>query len=324
MQSKRKKALIVGISGQDGGYLARFLLQKGYQVFGTSRDAPVNKFENLYMLGIKESISIFSMSVVDFGSILQVITKIDPDEIYNLSGQTSVSLSFTQPVETNESISLGTLNLLEVIRCVNPKIKFYNAGSCEVFGDTGERLANEKSPFRPLSPYGVAKAAATMQVAVYRNAYGLNACTGILFNHESPLRPERFVTRKIVNFIGQIKNGLRKKLLLGNVNIVRDWGWAPDYVEAMWMMLQRENNEDYIIATGVGASLSDFLRVAFEQVDLDWKEFVEFDEGLARASDPEIVLGDPSRAANELGWRAQTMFPEVVNKLVTFGLQNYC
>jgi GDPmannose 4,6-dehydratase len=163
-----------------------------------------------------------------------------------------------------------------------------------------------------------------MQVAVYRDAYGLNACTGILFNHESPLRPERFVTRKIVNFIGHLKNGLRKKLLLGNVNIVRDWGWAPDYVEAMWMMLQRENNDDYIIATGIGASLSDFLRVAFEQVDLDWKEFVEFDEGLVRVSDPKVVLGDPSRAANELGWKAQTIFPEVVSKLVSSELQNHC
>jgi GDPmannose 4,6-dehydratase len=316
MMLNNKKALIIGVSGQDGAYLARFLIEKGYKVFGTSRDAAINNFKNLERIGIKSSINIFSMSIVDFRSILQVITKIEPDEIYNLSGQTSVGLSFSQPVEANESINLGTLNLLEVIRYVNPKIKFYNAGSSEIFGETGKIPADENSPYRPQSPYAVAKAAAAMQVSVYRDAYGLNACTGILFNHESPLRPDRFVTKKIVKSISRIIKGSTEKLMLGNLEIIRDWGWAPEYVEAMWLMLQKENMQDYIISTGTSASLRDFVRIAFEHVNLDWKEFVLIDQDLVRISDPKIITGNPFKAATNLGWEAQIKSVDVIKKML--------
>lgn len=321
MEKKKKTALIIGISGQDGAYLANFLLNKGYQVYGTSRDAQVNNFERLNILGIRNKIEMISMSIVDFRSILQAVTKTEPDEIYNLSGQTSVGLSFSQPVEANESINLGTLNLLEVIRYVDQKIKFYNAGSSEVFGDTGLIPADETSPYRPQSPYAVAKAAAAMQVAVYREAYGLRACTGILFNHESPLRPERFVLKKIVSYIGNISNVEDAKLYLGNIDIIRDWGWAPEYVEAMWLMLQKEKIEDYIISTGTSASIRELLKVAFEQVNLDWEEFVKINGELIRMSDPKIVIGNPDKAAKNLNWTAKTKSIDVIKKMLAHEIE---
>ena len=311
-----KVALIVGISGQDGAYLAKFLLGKGYSVFGTSRDAQVNSFDGLHRLGIFEKVQILSMSVVDFRSILQVVSKVNPDEIYNLSGQSSVSLSFSQPVEANESINLGALNLLEVIRFVNPKIRFYNAGSSDCFGDTGSVAATEETPFRPRSPYAVAKAAATMQVSVYREAYGLFACTGILFNHESPLRPDRFVTRKIVAAAYRISQGSDEKLRLGNIEIIREWGWAPEYIEAMWMMLNQERPADYIVGTGIPISLRDFVQTVFAELNLDWTRFVEIENSLLRPSDPNIIIGNPSKAKNTLGWQASTVGSEVARALV--------
>ena len=223
-----KTALICGVSGQDGAYLARLLLDKGYQVFGGSRDAQMTSFANLTRLGIRNDVRTVSISINDFRSVLQTLLKVKPDEVYNLAGQSSVGLSFEQPVETLDSISIGTLNLLEAIRFSQLPIKFYNAGSSECFGDTGSIAADENTPFRPRSPYGVAKAAAFWQVANYREAYQLHASTGILFNHESPLRPERFVTQKIVAAACQIANGSKEILTLGNINIARDWGWAPD------------------------------------------------------------------------------------------------
>jgi len=227
----KKVALITGISGQDGTYLAQLLLQKGYTVFGTARDAQMNSFNNLRKLGILEDIHLESMSLTDFRSVLQVLSKVKPSELYNLAGQSSVGLSFQQPVETLESVSVGTLNLLEAIRFTEQPIRFYNAGSSECFGDTGGIPADENTPFRPRSPYAVAKSAAFWEVANYREAYGLYACSGILFNHESPLRPERFVTRKIVASACRIANGSAEKLQLGNIAICRDWGWAPEYVD---------------------------------------------------------------------------------------------
>jgi GDPmannose 4,6-dehydratase len=235
-----KTALICGISGQDGAYLAQLLLSKGYNVCGTSRDAQVSSFSNLVKLGIRDRVKLESVALNDFRSVLQVLTKIQPDEVYNLAGQTSVSLSFEQPVETLESIATGTLNLLESMRFFNKPIKFYNAGSSECFGDTNGEAATESTPFRPRSPYAVAKAAAFWEVANYREAYNLFACSGILFNHESPLRPERFVTQKIVSTACRIAAGSSEKLLLGNIEIERDWGWAPEYVEAMYLMLQQD------------------------------------------------------------------------------------
>ena len=297
-----RRALICGISGQDGAYLAQLLLTKGYEVYGTSRDAQINSFPGLKALGIIDRVKILSMSPVDFRSVMQVITTVAPHEIYNFSGQSSVGLSFEQPLETMESIAIGTLNLLEAIRFVDRSIKFYNAGSGDCFGDTGDVPADEQTPFRPRSPYAVAKAAATWQVLVYRESYDLFACTGILFNHESPLRPERFVTRKIVAAARRIAGGSDEKLGLGNIDIRRDWGWAPEYVDAMWRMLNRGTPEDFVIATGVTQSLEEFIAAVFAEAGLDWRAHVQFDASLRRPSDPLESRANPERAKLLLDW----------------------
>ena len=254
------KALICGVSGQDGAYLAQLLLGKGYEVYGSSRDAQVSSFDKLVRMGIRDQMRLLSIAVNDFRSVFQALTKIQPDEIYNLAGQSSVGLSFEQPVETMESITIGTLNFLEAIRYLEKPVKFYNAGSSECFGDTREQAAVETTPFRPRSPYAVAKASAHWTVANYREAYDLFACTGILFNHESPLRPERFVTKKIVSAACRIAMGDGSRLRLGNLKIVRDWGWAPEYVEAMWSMLQLDHPDDFVIATGQSYKLGGICR----------------------------------------------------------------
>jgi GDPmannose 4,6-dehydratase len=313
---KSKRALICGVSGQDGAYLSQLLLGKGYEVWGTSRDAQMASFALLHQLKIADQVKKVSMSLTDFRSVLQVISKVQPDEIYNLAGQSSVGLSFDQPVDTFESITLGTINLLESIRFINPKIRFYNAGSSECFGDTGENFADENTAFRPTSPYAIAKAAATWQASLYRKAYGLYAATGILFNHESPLRPERFVTKKIVNTVCRIANGSNEKLKLGNIDIRRDWGWAPEYVDAMWRMLDIDQPEDFIIATGVTQSLQDFLKTAFEVVGLDWQKYTIVDRSLMRPSDPLVIRGLPNKAKSYLSWEPKIKGSELVEILV--------
>lgn len=311
-----KKALICGISGQDGAYLTQFLINKGYIVCGTSRDAQISSFRNLVYLGIKDLVKLESMALNDFRSVLQVLTKIQPDDIYNLAGQSSVGLSFEQPVETLESIATGTLNLLEAIRFLGVPIKLYNAGSSECFGDTGEIAADQTTPFRPRSPYAVAKATAFWEVANYREAYGLFACSGILFNHESPLRPERFVTQKIVAGACRIAQGSNEKLYLGNIQIQRDWGWAPEYVEAMYLMLQQEQPDDYVIATGESSSLEEFVAAAFASVNLDWREHVVIDNSLLRPTDLAVGRGNPVKAKNKLGWQAKYKMQDVVQMMV--------
>ncbi|GAB3732854.1 GDP-mannose 4,6-dehydratase [Spirosoma lituiforme] len=311
-----RKALICGVSGQDGAYLAKLLLCKNYQVYGGSRDAQMASFANLKRLGIHKSINLVSININDFRSVLQTVLKVRPDEIYNLAGQSSVSLSFEQPVETLESISIGTLNLLEAIRFSGLPVKFYSAGSSECFGDTGSLPADELTPFRPRSPYGVAKAAAFWQVANYREAYQLQASTGILFNHESPLRPERFVTQKIVAAACRIANGSKEILTLGNINIARDWGWAPDYVEAMWLMLQQEKADDYIIATGNTHKLSDFIDIVFDTVGLDWHEHIHIDSSLFRLTDIVEGYANPTKAEMKLAWKANHTMKEVAQLMV--------
>lgn len=311
-----RRALICGVSGQDGAYLAELLLAKGYTVCGTSRDAQVSPFVGLKALGIREKIQLESMTLTDFRSALQVLAKFEPDEVYNLAGQTSVGLSFQQPVETLESISTGTLNLLEAIRFRARPVRMYNAGSGECFGDTPDAPASERSTFHPRSPYAVAKAAAYWEVANYREAYGLFACSGILFNHESPLRPERFVTRKVVAAAARIAAGSRERLRLGDLSVQRDWGWAPDYVDAMWRMMRLSEPEDLVIATGETHSLETFVATAFEQVGLDWRAHVELDEGLRRPSDIRVGRADPSRAGRVLGWRATVRMREVVARMI--------
>jgi GDPmannose 4,6-dehydratase len=314
--SGRKRALICGVSGQDGSYLARLLLDHGYEVFGTSRDAQVSSFANLGRLGIEGKVRLESMAVTDFRSVLQVLRKTNPDEVYNLAGQSSVGLSFQQPVETLESISIGTLNLLEAIRFVERPIRFYNASSSECFGDTGGTSADESTPFRPRSPYGVAKAAAFWEVANYREAYGLYACSGILYNHESPLRPERFVTRKVVASACRIADGSNERLALGNLGVSRDWGWAPEYVEAMWLMLQQSEPLDYVIATGELNLLADFVNLAFNEVGLSWREHVDLDAAFFRPTELAGGSGDPGLAESKLGWKAKSKMRDVVRMMV--------
>lgn len=297
------RALICGITGQDGSYLAKLLLDKGYEVIGASRDAMVASLENLHRLGIQRKVTLTSMAINDFRSVLTVIQKQEPDEIYNLAGQTSVGLSFDQPVEAMESISLGTLNILEAIRFVGKPIRFYNAGSSECFGDTGSTAADENTPFYPRSPYAVAKSSAHWLVQNYRDAYGLFGCTGILFNHESPLRPQRFVTKKIIRGAARIALKGNGRLELGNIDIHRDWGWAPEYVEAMWLMLQQERANDYVIATGRSCSLGYFVERAFDWFGLNWREHVVFNNDLRRPSDITHSCGNPALARRRLGWK---------------------
>ena len=311
-----KRALISGISGQDGAYLAKLLLEKGYQVFGTARDAQMASFQNLETLGIRQRVTLLSMALNDFRSVLQSLSRSKPDEVYNLAGQSSVGLSFDQPVETLESITLGTLNLLEAIRFLQQPIRLYSAGSSECFGDTGGAPADESTPFRPRSPYAVAKSAAHWEVANYREAYNLFACTGILFNHESPLRPVRFVTRKIIAAACRIAAGSGEKLQLGNISIARDWGLASEYVDAMWRMLQQATPGDYVIATGETNTLEAFIAKTFAQLSLDWQEHVSSDPSLLRPSEIMVSRGNPDKAVRDLGWRAENHMRDVIRIMI--------
>ena len=311
-----KTALICGVSGQDGSYLAKFLLAKGYRVWGSSRDAQGSKFSNLDRLGVKAEIQLISMVPEDFRSVLVALKESQPDEVYYLAGQSSVGLSFEQPAETIQSIAIGTLNILEACRMMDKKIRIYQAGSSECFGDTDGRPANERTPFHPRSPYAVAKASAFWLVDNYREAYSLFVCTGILYNHESRLRPERFVTQKIVSTAKRIASGSAEKLILGRLDIARDWGWAPEYVEAMWLMLQQDQAEDFVIATGEANTLESFVAEAFNQLNLDWKDHVEQDQQFMRPTDLLISRGDPTKAKQKLNWQAQYRMKDVIEMMM--------
>lgn len=311
-----KRALISGVSGQDGAYLARSLLLQGYEVVGTSRDAQLCAFANLQRLGIESQVRCVSMAPTDFRSVIQTLMDVEPDEIYNLGGQSSVGLSFEQPVETLESIATATLNILEALRLLRAKTRFYNACSSECFGETTEGGATEETPFAPRSPYGVAKATAYWAVANYRDAYGIWACSGLLFNHESPLRPERFVTRKVVEAVRRIAAGSTESLKLGNLDIRRDWGWAPEYVEAMRLMLAQRQPADFVIATGTTSSLREFVSQAFAHAGLDWKEHVAVDSRLLRPSDIQRSQGNPEKARRLLGWNATSTMADITRMMV--------
>lgn len=311
-----KRALICGVNGQDGAYLAKLLLSKGYDVFGTSRDAQMSQFQNLNRLHINDKVNKLSMAMNDFRSVLSVLTKVEPDEIYNLAGQSSVGLSFEQPVETMESISSGTLNLLEAIRFLPENIRLYNAGSSECFGNIKNQPACEDTQFRPNSPYAVAKCAAHWQVANYREAYNIFACTGILFNHESCLRPSRFVTKKIVETAKRISKGSKESLELGNIKIIRDWGWAPEYVVAMWLMMQRDKPEDFVIATGKSISLEQFIKMVFRKFDLEWQRHVKINSELFRPSDNIYSYANPEKANSKLGWKANFQIEHVIDAMI--------
>ncbi len=311
----KKTALITGIGGQDGAYLAQLLLNKGYAVFGTSRDAGVSGFGSLVRLNIIGQVELLSMAPHDFKSTLTVISKVQPDEIYHLAGQTSVGLSFEQPSETIESITIGTLNILEALRFLKLPAKFYHASSSECFGDTGGVPADEHTSFNPVSPYAVAKSSAHWLVRNYREAHNMFAVNGILFNHESELRPERFVTQKVVRAAYRIAQGSTEKLTLGALCISRDWGWAPEYVEAMWLMLQAEQADDFVIATGQANSLKDFVAQTFACFDLDWTQHVTHDDQLMRPNEIAWSQGNPEKARQLLGWQATKRMNDVIKVL---------
>ncbi|MCF8140992.1 MAG: GDP-mannose 4,6-dehydratase [Cyanobium usitatum Tobar12.5m-G36] len=310
-----KTALIAGITGQDGAYLARHLLEAGYRVVGSSRDAQSSDTSRLHRLGIAQDIELISLAPTDFRSVLKALSTIEPTEIYNLAGQTSVGLSFEQPVECMESIAGGTLNFLEVLRYLEAPTRLFSAGSSECFGDTQQQAANETTAFHPRSPYAVAKSTAFWQVANYREAYGIFCCTGILANHESPLRPQRFVTQKIIDGVRRIKRGETQELRLGNLDIWRDWGWAAEYVVAMHQMLQAPTAKDYLIASGHTTSLREFVRLAFAAAGLEADRYLVSDATFLRPSDLKYSSMNPSQIYADLGWKAQVQPNEIVQKM---------
>ena len=316
MKERNRIALICGISGQDGSFLAEFLLKKKYTVYGTSRDAGSSRFENLKKLGIRDKVTLISMMPEDFRSVLSAFKKSSPDEVYFLAGQTSVGLSFELPVETITSISIGTLNILEASRMVKSQPKIYFAGSSETFGDTNGIPANELTPLNPKSPYAVAKASAYWLVNNYRESYNMPVATGVLFNHESILRPKRFVTQKIISTVKRISEGSNEILELGNIDISRDWGWAPEYVEAMWLILQQQEMEDFVISTGETNTLKDFVSETFSFFDLDWKKYVKINKDFIRPSDIMISQGDSSKALNKLNWKAKSNMHAIIKKMI--------
>lgn len=313
-----KRALIFGISGQDGAYLSRFLLRRGYEVHGTSRDAEGQSFQRLMALDVAGKVITHSASTQDFRALLQIVDGVRPDEIYNLAGQSSVGLSFSQPVEAMDSIARATLVILEVIRYLKLPVRFYNSASSECFGEVAHGCASdETSPFFPRSPYATAKASAQWTTANYREAYGIWACSGILFNHESPLRSERFVTKKLVTAAAEIAAGLRERVTVGRLDVWRDWGYAPEYVEAMWLMLQQNEPEDFVIATGESHTIEELTSAAFAEFGLDWRNHVDIDPSLYRASDIAYSRGNPEKSRRVLGWEAKTRFHDLVRILAS-------
>lgn len=312
---KKKVALIFGISGQSGAYLAHLLLSKDYEVHGTSRDCERASFESLRRIGCKDKVHLHSVALSDARNIYKIIDKTRPDEIYNLAGQSSVALSFDQPIETFDSNAVGTLNILECLRDHQLSSRLFNAVSTDCFGETLQP-ADELSAMQPRSPYAMAKAAAFWAVSSYRQSYGLQCCSGILSNHESPLRPTRFVTRKIVSTAYRIANGSGERLEIGNLEIQRDWGWAPDYVYAMWKILQQDQLEDFVVATGKTTSLKTFVSLVFSSLGLDWKDHVDVNPSLFRPF--EITRSElmPDKARNILKWSPTITLPELASVLV--------
>ncbi|MBN1916991.1 MAG: GDP-mannose 4,6-dehydratase [Verrucomicrobia bacterium] len=309
-----KRALITGITGQDGSYLAELLLEQGYEVFGMVRRSSLEKFERLNH--IRSRITIVQADLLDQLSLIEVIRQANPDEIYNLAAQSFVPTSWTQPVLTAEFTAVGVTRVLEAIRQVNPKTRFYQASSSEMFGKVREVPQNENTPFYPRSPYGVSKAYGHYITVNYRESYGLFAVSGILFNHESPRRGLEFVTRKITNAAARIKYGLQKELRLGNLDAHRDWGYAGDYVRAMWLMLQQDEPGDYVIASGKAHSVRDFVEAAFGYAGLDWRKYVTTDPALLRPAEVEHLIGDSTKARTVLGWEPEVDFEGLVKLMM--------
>jgi GDPmannose 4,6-dehydratase len=320
-ESRRRKALITGITGQDGSYLAEFLIAKGYEVHGIIRRSSsfnTERIEHLYRDRHDPGAKLFLHygDLVDGIGLREVLSRVEPDEVYNLAAQSHVKVSFDQPVYTVQADALGTINLLEAIRDTSKPVRFYQASSSEMYGKVVQTPQTEKTPFHPRSPYACAKVYSYWQTVNYRESYGMFACNGILFNHESPRRGETFVTRKITRAATRIKVGLQKKLYLGNLSAKRDWGFAGDYVAAMWMMLQQEKADDFVVATGQTHSVEEFLTEVFGLLDLDWKQHVEVDPRYFRPAEVDLLLGDASKAQKVLGWKPAIGFKELA-KLMT-------
>jgi len=316
-----KTALITGITGQDGSYLAEFLLSKGYKVHGMVRRASTETFSRIEHL--RDKIEIHQADLLDQLSIINLIENVNPDEIYNLAAQSFVPTSWVQPVLTAQFTAVGVVKVLEAIRLVNKKIKFYQASSSEMFGKVQAVPQNEKTSFYPRSPYGVAKVYGHWITVNYRESYSIFACSGILFNHESPRRGKEFVTRKITDGVARIKNGLQDKLFLGNLDAKRDWGFAGDYVRAMWLMLQQAEPDDYVISTGETHSVRDFCKLAFQYAGLNWEDHVCIDPQLVRPAEVDLLIGDCSKANNILGWKPEVSFKELVEMMVEADLKRY-
>ena len=312
-----KSALIFGISGQDGAYLAQLLLAKNYKVFGVSRDLKINDFANLKKLNILDQVQLISGNISNFNMTIDAIKISSPDEIYNLAGQSSVGFSFENPIETFKSIVIGTQNILDCIKEYNVDIKFFNAGSTECFGNTSDEIVTENSSFHPKNPYAIAKSAAFWQIKNYRQFNDIFCCTGILSNHESPLRGKNFVTPKIISTACRIHLGSNEKLHLGNLNIQKDWGWAPEYTEAMWLMLQQPTAEDFVIATGNLTSLKKIVEKVFNQLNLNYKEHVELNNNLRRPSDLNCAKLLPQKAENILGWSSTVEIDTILSLLIS-------
>ena len=320
----KKTALITGVTGQDGAYLSEFLLRKGYKVFGGYRRISSPNFWRLEYLGIKDEIQLIPFDLLDESSIVSALKKSKPNEIYNLAAQSFVAFSFYEPLITAQITGLGAAKFLDAVRLFSPKSKFYQASTSEMFGGSQKPPQNENTPFYPKSPYGVAKLFAHWSIINYRESYNMFACAGILFNHESELRGLEFVTRKITSTIAQIKLGLVRKLKLGNLDAKRDWGYAPDYVEVMWKMLQQDKPEEFIIATGKSHTVREFVKKAFAYVDLDYRDYVKVDKKFFRPADVNILQGDSSKAKIKLNWNpTKTSFDDLIKKMIESDLIRY-
>ena len=316
-------ALITGVTGQDGAYLANFLLEKGYEVHGTFRRLSTPNFWRLQSLNIFEDIKLIPADLLDMSSIMEAIKISKPEEIYNLGAQSFVGTSFLQPISTSEITGLGVTRVLEAIRQYSSDIKFYQASTSEMFGNNNYGIQTETAPFYPQSPYATAKAYGHWMTKIYREGYGIYACNGILFNHESPLRGMAFVTRKVTNAVAKIKLGLENEIKIGNVTACRDWGYAPEYVEAMWLMMQQDEPDDYIIATNTTNSVQDLIELAFKIVKLDWQEHVVINPGLFRPLDLPKLRGSYEKAENNFGWKPKTYFKNLIKIMVNSDLEKW-
>jgi GDPmannose 4,6-dehydratase len=316
-----KKALITGITGQDGAYLAQFLLAKNYQVYGLVARRTSDSLWRLRELSIESAVKLLNGDMMDPASLVRAMKESEAHEVYNLAAQSFVGTSWQQPSLTGQVTALGVTHLLEAIRLINPQAKFYQASSSEIFGLIQAEQQNEKTPFYPRSPYGVAKLYGHWMTVNYRESFGLHASNGILFNHESPLRGIEFVSRKITRAVAQIKKGNLDKLYLGNIDAKRDWGYAGDYVEAMWLMLQQEKPEDYVIATGHSITVRELCRLAFAHVGLEYQDYIVIDPQLFRPAEVDVLLGDPRKAKEKLEWQPKTSLNDLIKLMVDTDLQ---